>query len=438
MTITKQDLPILFDRVEALAMEDIIGKEVSLSKKGSNYYGLCPFHNDKNVGSFVVTPRKGVWKCFTCGDKMGGNSIRFVSLYYKIGYIQAAIKIGFDFGVISREEYDNLSSTKFKEVDIRKWEERGLLKKTHYENNKGTPQQLDTVYSLFIKCCGLTELDTKYILKERGLEESLLTEFFTFPKYPNTFAKKFEKVLLENNIDVEILGKIPGFFFEKASGKWTFMKSNGIGIAIRDLKHRIIGIQIRRLQFTHGSRYIWFSSTFACFDERYSSGSGPGSPIDVMNPLKQSYKIIAITEGKFKSIELAKLNVMSLSMQGVANYKSAVQGLKLITETNEYYSPEKLQVWLCYDADIKTNPDVYKNAMKLVEEIKPYCNKIFFRVWDACYGKGFDDVIKNGNIKHIKKVKFITFYRRRKTKKKVYSNIPSKLNNYKEKEPMVA
>ena len=54
---------------------DIVSRYVSLKKKGSNYFGLCPFHNEKTP-SFSVAPDKQIFYCFGCGK--GGGPIRFI------------------------------------------------------------------------------------------------------------------------------------------------------------------------------------------------------------------------------------------------------------------------------------------------------------------------------------------------------------------------
>ena len=67
---------------------DVIGSVVRLKRSGSNYFGLCPFHNEK-TGSFCVTPSKQIYYCFGCGA--GGNVISFVMEYEHYGF-QEAIK----------------------------------------------------------------------------------------------------------------------------------------------------------------------------------------------------------------------------------------------------------------------------------------------------------------------------------------------------------
>ena len=54
---------------------EIISEEVVLKKKGGNYWGLCPFHDDKKP-YFCVSPSKGIYKCFSCGA--GGDALSFI------------------------------------------------------------------------------------------------------------------------------------------------------------------------------------------------------------------------------------------------------------------------------------------------------------------------------------------------------------------------
>ena len=65
---------------------DVISSYVRLTKKGSNYFGLCPFHNEK-TGSFSVTPSKQMYYCFGCHN--GGNVITFIQKYENMTFTEA-------------------------------------------------------------------------------------------------------------------------------------------------------------------------------------------------------------------------------------------------------------------------------------------------------------------------------------------------------------
>lgn len=58
-----------------LDIVDVVSEQVVLKKRGNTYWGLCPFHKDKNP-SFAVTPSMGIYKCFSCGE--GGDAIKFI------------------------------------------------------------------------------------------------------------------------------------------------------------------------------------------------------------------------------------------------------------------------------------------------------------------------------------------------------------------------
>ncbi len=65
---------------------DIVGSFVKLKKRGTNYLGLCPFHNE-NTPSFTVSPAKEIYKCFGCGKS--GNTISFLMEHEKYSYAEA-------------------------------------------------------------------------------------------------------------------------------------------------------------------------------------------------------------------------------------------------------------------------------------------------------------------------------------------------------------
>ena len=62
---------------------DVISQYISLKRSGRNYFGLCPFHNEKSP-SFSVSPDKQIFHCFGCG--VGGNVISFISKIEGIGF----------------------------------------------------------------------------------------------------------------------------------------------------------------------------------------------------------------------------------------------------------------------------------------------------------------------------------------------------------------
>ena len=77
-------------------IESVVGRYVSLNRKGGNMWGLCPFHHEKTA-SFSVNPSKNIYKCFGCGK--GGNAISFIMEIEHLSYPEAIRFLGSQYGV---------------------------------------------------------------------------------------------------------------------------------------------------------------------------------------------------------------------------------------------------------------------------------------------------------------------------------------------------
>ena len=86
---------------ETLQIEEIIEDFVNLKKRGSNLIGLCPFHNEKTP-SFIVSPSKGIFKCFGCGK--GGNGVHFLMEHENFTYPEALKYVADKYGIEIEEE----------------------------------------------------------------------------------------------------------------------------------------------------------------------------------------------------------------------------------------------------------------------------------------------------------------------------------------------
>ncbi|MCK5823735.1 MAG: DNA primase [Bacteroidales bacterium] len=72
--------------IDTAEIVDVVEDFITLKKRGVNYLGLCPFHNEKTP-SFTVSPAKGIYKCFGCGK--GGNAVTFVMEHEHLNYVEA-------------------------------------------------------------------------------------------------------------------------------------------------------------------------------------------------------------------------------------------------------------------------------------------------------------------------------------------------------------
>lgn len=83
LLISQATIQQILNRIDII---DVVGSFVKLKKRGTNYLGLCPFHNEKTP-SFTVSPTKEIYKCFGCGKS--GNTISFIMEHEKYSYVEA-------------------------------------------------------------------------------------------------------------------------------------------------------------------------------------------------------------------------------------------------------------------------------------------------------------------------------------------------------------
>lgn len=103
------------DRIYAAAdIVDIVGEYVTLRRKGVNYQACCPFHNEKTP-SFVVSPSKGLYKCFGCGK--GGNAVTFLMEHESLTYPEALKMVAKRYGIEVKEK-------EMTEEDVRRNDDR--------------------------------------------------------------------------------------------------------------------------------------------------------------------------------------------------------------------------------------------------------------------------------------------------------------------------
>ena len=98
MPIPERFLDELIARTDIV---DLVGEYVRLTKKGRNYWGLCPFHSEKTP-SFSVSPDKQIFKCFGCGK--GGNAVTFLMEHENITYPEALKMVAKRYGIEVREK----------------------------------------------------------------------------------------------------------------------------------------------------------------------------------------------------------------------------------------------------------------------------------------------------------------------------------------------
>ncbi|MDD2576199.1 MAG: DNA primase [Bacteroidales bacterium] len=100
--------------LEATEIVDVINAFVPLRKRGVNYLGNCPFHNEKTP-SFTVSPSKGIFKCFGCGES--GNAVNFIMKHEHYSYPEALKFLANKYGIEIQE--DELTSEEKASQDVK-------------------------------------------------------------------------------------------------------------------------------------------------------------------------------------------------------------------------------------------------------------------------------------------------------------------------------
>lgn len=138
---------------------DVIGSFVKLKKRGTNYLGVCPFHNEKTP-SFTVSASKEIYKCFGCGKS--GNTISFIMEHERYSYVEALKWLAARYNIEIQEEYANpeqrLQQQTADALFILNKFAQEYFSKTAWEDEEG-------------KIIGLS------YLKERGFTDDIIRKF---------------------------------------------------------------------------------------------------------------------------------------------------------------------------------------------------------------------------------------------------------------------
>ena len=89
---------------------DVISEEVSLKRKGVNYFGRCPFHDEKTP-SFSVSPSKQIYHCFGCGN--GGNVFTFLMEFQKFTFYEAVKSLANRYNIIIETTQENSDTSEY-------------------------------------------------------------------------------------------------------------------------------------------------------------------------------------------------------------------------------------------------------------------------------------------------------------------------------------
>lgn len=298
---------------------EIISKYVVLTKKGKNYFGLCPFHDDHNA-SMSVSPDKQIFKCFSCGES--GNIFTFVSKYNHISFYEAVILLGQDKG------YDIKIDNNHVEKNTKDYEIYDFAVK-FYQNNLYSSLGKNAIEYLEKR-----SIDKETIKKFKiglSLSKSMLTEFLVNKKYD-----------LNRLIDLGITN-------ENNNDKFL----NRIMFPLFDLKGNPVAFSGRIYNTKDNSKYINTMET-----DIFKKGSILYNYHNAKDNLKKTDYVI-VMEGFMDVIRASTIGINNcVATMGTAFTKEHINLLHKMTNN----------IILCFDGD-KAGEEATISSLKLLEEV---------------------------------------------------------------------
>ncbi len=210
------------DIIEEVRMKndivDVISQYVRLTRKGSSYFGLCPFHNEKTP-SFSVTPSKQMYYCFGCGA--GGNVFNFVMEYENYSFGEALSHLAERAGVeLPKIEYSKAAREKAERratlLEINKTAAQYFYYQLRRENGKAAHEYLTG----------------------RGLSEETIKKFGL--GYSDKYSDDLYKYLKSKNYSDELLRESGLFNIDERHGMYDKFW-NRVIFPIMDVNNRVIG-----------------------------------------------------------------------------------------------------------------------------------------------------------------------------------------------------
>ena len=287
---------------------NIISDYISLKKSGSNYVGLCPFHNEKTP-SFTVSEQKQYFHCFGCGE--GGDVVTFIMKRENLGFPEAVKYLADKMGIAIEEiepKNDKISQERNKGYEINKEAARFF-----YSNLIKNKNALNYLYKRNIP---------DKIIKQFGLGYSL-------DKWDALYNHLKAKGYL--NEEIEKLGLIG----KKSNSEGYFDKfRDRIVFPIIDVKGRVIGFGGRVLNNTM-PKYLNSKETLV-----FNKGTNLYG-LNLLNKFSDRKRIILV-EGY--------MDVISLFSKGI-NYAVASLGTALTDKQAKLLKRYGENVYICYDTD---------------------------------------------------------------------------------------
>lgn len=287
---------------------DIISQYVHLKRSGRNYFGLCPFHNEKSP-SFAVSPDKQIFHCFGCG--VGGNVIHFISKIEGINFRESIELLA---------ERANITLPKLESIGDNKTQE---LKDKIYQINK------EAAYFYHENLYKPTAKPAQEYVKKRKLNNATLKEFLI--GYSGNFNELYNFLKSKGFSDEAILAS--DLVNKNDRGQFIDRFRHRLMFPIQDVRGRIIAFGGRVLDDSK-PKYINSPENLVYSKGRHLFG--------LYNAKKHDTKKILIVEGY--------MDVISLHQRGITNVVASL-GTAMTEAQGRLLRRSSEQIILGYDAD---------------------------------------------------------------------------------------
>ncbi|MCD8377495.1 MAG: DNA primase [Candidatus Gastranaerophilales bacterium] len=215
---------------DRLDIVDVVSQSVVLKKSGANYWGLCPFHNDKKP-SFCVSPSKGIYKCFSCGE--GGDALTFLLKTQNKDFKELIAELAEKFGI----ELPKTSGFKPQNKELKDDMKRACKMAARFYQKQLT---LDKDSA---KAAGY--------LKQRSINDSII-DIFSLGWAPNDYHKLYEH--LKGSFSDEVLEKA-GLIVQGKNG-WIDRFRNRIIIPIQNEDGEYVAFGARAVDEGQNPKYL--------------------------------------------------------------------------------------------------------------------------------------------------------------------------------------
>jgi DNA primase len=220
--ITPQTIQQITSRIDII---DVVGEFVKLKKRGTNYIGNCPFHNEKSP-SFTVSPAKEIYKCFGCGKS--GNTITFLMEHEKYSYVEALRWLAARYN-IEIEETETSPAQKMAQQTA-----DSLYAINHFAMDFFTKQYWDTEAGATI---------AQSYMQHRGFLRPIVEKFKI--GYNPSERDSLAKALIQNQFNPELFART-GLVVER-DGVWQDNYRDRIIFPIHNTTGKIIGFGARQI-----------------------------------------------------------------------------------------------------------------------------------------------------------------------------------------------